>query len=322
MILDRESRIISVNRATENLSGMPESRLIGLKCFKIFHSGAAENPPAGCPFLALMESGSLDTVEMEMEALGKVFLVSCTPVLDPEGGISRVIHIATDITRRKQAEAAVRESLARFEAIVSNTPMVAMQGFDRRGVVRMWNRASEELYGYPAAEALGMRIQDVIQDPEDAAGFESFLALIEDSGKPVSPREWRIRTRGGNLKWVYSTTFAVRFASGDAEFYCMDVDITELKAAQDKLRETEEQLRFSQKLEAMGRLAGGIAHDFNNILTVINGFSELLLMQLPPEEADLRPSIVEILESGRKAMDLTGRLLAFSRKQVWRSRSP
>src|SRR6266850_2083280 len=89
----------------------------------------------------------------------------------------------------------------------------------------------------------------------------------------------------------------------------------EHKKAEEALRRSEEQLRQSQKVEAIGRLAGGIAHDFNNLLTIINGSTELLLGRIPAEDRMSR-DINEIRKAGMRAASLTRQLLAFSRKQI------
>jgi two-component system, cell cycle sensor histidine kinase and response regulator CckA len=93
------------------------------------------------------------------------------------------------------------------------------------------------------------------------------------------------------------------------------VDLTAHQRAQEALRQTEEQLRQAQKMDALGKLAGGIAHDFNNLLMVIRGDSDLIARRLAPEHA-LRPNVERIGEAADQAATLTRQLLAFSRKQV------
>ena len=101
------------------------------------------------------------------------------------------------------------------------------------------------------------------------------------------------------------------------QMYAVYRDITERRAAEQRLRQREEELRHAQKLEAVGKLAGGIAHDFNNLLTVINGHARFILEQLGPEEG-WRRDLEEIERAGTRAATLTHQLLAFSRRQVLR----
>ena len=96
-------------------------------------------------------------------------------------------------------------------------------------------------------------------------------------------------------------------------------DVTRRVEARQELQQKEEQLQHAQKMEAVGRLAGGIAHDFNNLLTAINGFSEILLGELP-DDSPQREFAMEIYNAGSRAATLTQKLLALSRKQIVEAR--
>jgi two-component system cell cycle sensor histidine kinase/response regulator CckA len=97
------------------------------------------------------------------------------------------------------------------------------------------------------------------------------------------------------------------------------MDITAAREAERAKAHLEEELRQAQKIESVGRLAGGIAHDFNNLLTAINGYADLMLDELPPGDR-WRASITEIRRAGERAAELTGQLLAFSRRQLLQPR--
>ncbi len=109
MILDKDHRILEVNDATVKAVEKPKEELIGKYCYEVFHSST--EPACGCPLKSLTDSGKLETNDMLIEALGGMFLVSCTPILDDNGQIERVIHIATDVTARYRAEEEVEAIL-------------------------------------------------------------------------------------------------------------------------------------------------------------------------------------------------------------------
>ncbi|MHC4535126.1 MAG: histidine kinase dimerization/phosphoacceptor domain -containing protein [Planctomycetota bacterium] len=115
LILDSQHNVIAANRATMRATGMSEAELKGKKCYQLLH-GSEQCPPS-CPMQKMIQSGHLETVDMEMEALGGTFLVSCTPVFDDAGQLEKIIHIATDITERKRAEEQVLRQNALLDAI-------------------------------------------------------------------------------------------------------------------------------------------------------------------------------------------------------------
>ena len=216
--------------------------------------------------------------------------------------------IDVDLSERKRAEAAVQDALLQFESVVESMPMVAIQGFGEDGVIRVWNSACEQLYGFSAEEVLGRRVQDILLSGDEAQEFLLTLAGIYEMGHSTAPREWMTQTRNGGKRWVYSTMFPIFKDGKVAEVFCADVDITERKRV-------EEQLRQSQKMEAVGHLAGGIAHDFNNILQAIIGYTQLAIGGLSESDKHYEDLKV-VLDASRRASDLTRQLLAFSRRQV------
>lgn len=166
------------------------------------------------------------------------WLSDCSlPIFDEgTGHIIGSIGILYDITERKMVEQALHQSLDKFEAVINNTPLVAIQGFDRQGVIQHWNPASETLYGFPAAEAIGKRVQDLIlADETSRLEFEEKLREIWETGQAITPQEWSVQTRGGDVRWVYSSTFPIITGGKVDEIFCMDVDITDRKRAEERI---------------------------------------------------------------------------------------
>lgn len=102
LLLDRDKRIIWPNKKACEVSELERAELIGRKCYQIFHS--PHDTPKSCPFEAIISQQINQTVESEMEALGRNYIVSCTPIYDQEGNLDKIIHVATDITKRKQLQ--------------------------------------------------------------------------------------------------------------------------------------------------------------------------------------------------------------------------
>ena len=214
-----------------------------------------------------------------------------------------------DVTEKKWSEQALRESEVRKSAILESA-LDAIITLDFTGHILEFNSAAEKTFGRLREEVLGENASEVIfanasrdDQPFDLANpaawsdpslrgkrFEIVARRADASPFPAELAITSVELRGRSLITIYLR------------------DLTERKAL-------EKQLWHSQKLEAVGRLAGGVAHDFNNILTVIDGYSDLLLMDMP-EGAPARRGLEEIRKAGERAASLTRQLLAFSRRQV------
>ena len=164
------------------------------------------------------------------------------------------------------------------------------------------NAAACNLYGYSPAEFASLTVAD-LQSAEDARRF------LAERHSPVRPAasEWRHHTKDGRWLDVEIALHAIQFGGERAELAVL-MDIT-------GRRQLEDQLRQSQKMEALGLLTGGVAHDFNNLLTIITGYSQLILGKLSESDPN-RHSAEQIVKAAERAGELTSRLLLFSRRRV------
>ena len=208
-----------------------------------------------------------------------------------------------------------RPAASRILATLIEASPLAIVTFDPEGVVTMWNPAAERIFGWPEDEALGMHLPFVPAEKQT-----EFLALRRRAllGEVFTEPELHRRRADGSPIVVSVSTAPLRRPDGTI-YGIMSIlmDVTERKAAEEtreRLTIVEEQLRQSQKMEAVGRLAGGVAHNFNNLLTAISGYSDLLLHRLP-DYSTLRRDVEEIRKAGDRAAALTRQLLAFSRRQ-------
>lgn len=149
-------------------------------------------------------------------------------------GQSAVLVVFRDISARKRSERQFHEALARFEALIEHTPLVAIQGFDRGGAVTHWNQASTRIYGIDRDKAIGARFEDLLSASE-AASFDSQFDEVWRTGVASPTREVRVFGKDGAVHWLYSILFPVVVEGETREVFHMEVDITSRVHAEDEL---------------------------------------------------------------------------------------
>jgi two-component system, cell cycle sensor histidine kinase and response regulator CckA len=224
-------------------------------------------------------------------------------------GPLRFTGVIRDITARKQAEHALAESESAYRSTFDEAPVgVAHVAVD--GPFLRVNARLSALLGYTRDELLAIDPLTLMETERVAERIKMRQQLLAGTiARNVG--EVRFRMKNGRYLLTQVALSLHRDESGQPLYFIAIIeDISER-------RKLEEQLRQSQKMEAVGKLAGGIAHDFNNLLTAILGFSALTLDGLP-EDDPARGHLIEIQQAGQSAAALTRQLLAFSRRQILR----
>jgi len=214
-----------------------------------------------------------------------------------------------DVTERKRAEAEILEWKNRYEAAVLASRQI-IYDWDPKTNRVTFGVNLETILGYPPEEIGGAnnRWRELIH-PDDLDRYTKEMDRAQAIGTEPLHIEYRVRKKNGPYYTVKDEGHYILDGSAKTgHLVGFITDITEQ-------RMLEEQLRQSQKMEAVGRLAGGLAHDFNNLLTVIKGYSRMVLDD-PRREEKVRANVEHIDSAAERAASLTRHLLAFSRKQV------
>ena len=259
--------------------------------------------------------------------------VKSTIERDEHGKAIRLVGAHTDVTEQVLADMALRQSeelyrkladqLADLNATLAqrveektrerdriwNVSQDLLVVADRNGIWRTVNPAWTKTLGWSEAELLN-RTSEWLEHPDDDGITRAQIKKL--GGSEITVRfESRFRHKDGSYRWLSWTGVADR-----DHIYAVARDVTAEKAAAERLKATEEALRQSQKMEAVGQLTGGIAHDFNNLLTGIVGSLDLLQTRLNQGRADnVARYINAAMTSANRAAALTHRLLAFARRQ-------
>lgn len=307
-------RIIYVNNAFERRTGYSREEVIG-KTPRLLQGPKTQRAELDRIREALTRWQPVRAELINYTKTGDAFWLEMdiVPLADETGWFTHWVAVERDITDRKMAEQAVRQSDERFQ-LVSKATNDVIWDWDLVEDSLWWNENLKTMFGHdPAQINHGLEFWVAHIHPDDRNALLTELYAVFNSGGLTWQGEYRFIHANGKAQSVVDRGFITRDSAGKAiRMVGSMVDVTEL-------REMDERLRQSQKLEAVGHLTGGIAHDFNNLLTVILGNAEFMQEQLG-DQPDLQRLAEMSVTAAERGAELTNRLLAFARRQALQPR--
>ena len=236
LVLDAQGRYVEVLSPNDSALVASAPVLVGQRLHDVLPAEQAER------FMQLirdtLQSGQTHSVEYEMQTLSglRQFEGRTQPLGVQVGGQAAVVFLALDITKRKQAESALRESELRFRSLLRNIPSISVQGYLQDGTTSYWNQASEQLYGYTAEEAIGANLLDLIIPPPMRDDVRAQLQHMFATGEVIPAGELQLQRKDGTPVHVFSSHAYIQVPGHPPEMFCIDIDISGRKAAEDEAR--------------------------------------------------------------------------------------
>ncbi len=316
-LLDPTGIVASWNAGAQRFKGYPAQDIIG-RHFSVFYG--EEDRAAGIPARALATAereGRFEAEGWRLRQDGTRFWANVVidPVRDPATGrLVGFAKITRDLTERRAAEEALRQSEERFRMLVQSVTDYAIYMIDPTGIVTSWNAGAERAKGYGERDIVGQHFSRFYTDEDRASGLpQRALRTAEAEGR-FEAEGWRVR-RDGTRFWASVVIDPVRDPSGRLlGFAKVTRDLTERREAQLALERTQAAFFQAQKMDAIGKLTGGVAHDFNNLLSAVIGSLDLAQRRLA-QGKDVSRFIDNALRAAERGATLTQRMLAFARKQ-------
>jgi hypothetical protein len=320
--VNQQGVIVQINSQAEAMFGYTRDELIGQSVEMLvperhrpnhhqhredFHSKPKiRRMGSGLDLYGRRRDGSEFPVEISLSPIvtgnGAIVLSVIRDISDHKRIENELRHASEELERRKSRE--LRDSQNRMALIVDSS-QDAIIGKNLDGIITQWNKGAEQIYGYHAAEIIGQNIS-ILCPPDRPDEVPAILEKIRKGNRVEYFESVRVTKDGRRLNMSISVS---PIHDGDGNIIGASAIARDITAQ----KKFEDQLRQSQKMEAVGRLAGGVAHDFNNLLGIVTACTELLRSRVDTESLEY---LDNIREAANRGVGLTRQLLAFGRRQT------
>jgi len=301
-----DGTLLFASHSIERLLGFAPAELVGHPGFERVHPDDAPRLHAALGDI-IASPGTPASLELRWRhkdgAWRHIDAVAVDRLAEP--AVGAIVVNFRDVSERRTAEAALRESEERYRTLVEGVRDIIF-ALSPEGTIASLNPAFETITGLRREEWVGQPFERLVHPEDLPLALELLGRVVRGELRPAS--QFRVRTAKGDYRVGEFSATPQLHEGRLVGILGIGRDVTERV-------QLEQQLRQAQKMEAVGRLAGGIAHDFNNILTAITGYADLLLEDLGATDPR-RQDADEIHKAADRAAGLTRQLLAFSRQQV------
>ncbi|MBV6659671.1 PAS domain S-box protein [Pseudomonas yamanorum] len=315
-MLDTNGLIRSWNSGAKKIKQYEQSEVLG-RHFSLFYT--PEDLASDLPARALKSAEQSGRFEGEGWRIRKDgtrlwALVIIDPIRADDGTLIGFAKVTRDLTERKAAEQALRQSEQQFSLLVQGVTDYALYMLDPNGVITTWNAGAQRIKGYEPAEVIGKHYSlFFLREDADNKVPQRALETVIREGR-YEGQGWRLRKDGTGFL-AHVVIDPIKNEQGElVGFAKITRDVTESVQAQQEIKETREALFQAQKMESLGQLTGGIAHDFNNLLMVILGSLELAKKRVP-QDSRTYSLLNNAIAGAQRGATLTQRMLAFARRQ-------
>ncbi|MBV9970141.1 MAG: PAS domain S-box protein [Xanthobacteraceae bacterium] len=316
-MLDPSGVVVNWNAGAERLKGYAADEIIGQHFSKFYTQEDRTTGKPGRVLETAAREGRYEAEGWRVRKDGSRFWASVVvdAIRDGDGVLQGFAKITRDITERRAAVEALRESERQFRLLVAGVTDYALFMLDPNGIVTSWNSGAERIKGYSADEIVGQHFSKFYTERDRAAGVPGRALYTAMRDGRFETEAWRVR-KDGTLFWANVVMDAIHDEQGNlVGFAKITRDITQRRNAELALQEAQVQRAHAQKMEALGQLTGGVAHDFNNLLMVVSGHIHKLKNAVA-DDPKLTRAAEAISIAAQRGEALTRQLLTFSRRQT------